>query len=113
MRTYIDVSNYPGITDMNGTHCVMDGKLYKMRVSRYDKYTASIPYNWLFNKVPCILANRSMTRLVFSYPDKDDTTDYTRIKYIGQICTCYDNGTKVYSSKGGGYGKYIERYISE
>lgn len=107
MRYYIDISNCKYITNMTNNSIVIDGNTYRMRTSRYECYTASIPYEWLVGEISCVLANKNKNRLVFSFDDHKDKSMFDKIKYIGEKCTCYLSGYKKSFNRGGGYSKYI------
>ena len=111
MRYYIDISNCKYITDMTDNHIVIDGKIYKMRTSRYKEYTASIPFEWLKDEISCVLANKDKNKFIFSFDDHKDKPTSDKIKYIGERCTCYWNNYKKSSKRGGGYSRYIVPWI--
>lgn len=109
MRKYVDVSHYEGITDIKNNMCVMDGKIYNMRVSRYNEFTATIPGVWLMNETPCILANNDFTRLIYSFEDKSTPRGkYNNILWAGEMCTQFTNGRRWFANKGGGYRRFIK-----
>lgn len=111
MRYYIDISNCKYITDMTNNHIVIDGNIYKMRTSRYSGLTATIPYEWLRDEISCVLTNKNKNKIIFSFDDHKDRTKYDNIRYIGEKSTCYVNGYRKSSSRGGGYSKYIVPWI--
>lgn len=108
MRHFVDISNYDGITDIKYGHCVMDGKIYKFRESKYDDYTATIPREYLINKVPCVLANRDHSTLIYSYEDGVPCGSYYSTAWIGDICTQLTNGRRFYIGEGGGYRRRVK-----
>lgn len=107
MRYYVDISNCKYITDVTKNSIVIDGKIYKMRVSKYRDLAATIPFEWLKHKVPCVLANRNLDKFIFSFDDDKDNSKFDSIRYIGERCTCYKNGHQKSFKRGGGYGRYI------
>ena len=108
MRRYVDVSNYQGITDIKYNMCVMDRKIYRMRVSRYNDFAATIPGVWLQNGTPCILANKDYTRLIYSFEDDTKPGKYDNILWVGEVCTRFNNGSLWPAYRGGGYRRFLK-----
>lgn len=108
MRQFIDISNYEGITDIQGNKCVMDGKIYDALYSRYRQYAASIPGDYLRSGKPCILFSVDLKRRMYSYEDGIPSPRYKNVMYMNELETVYLSGIKVPAYKGGGYRRFIK-----